>query len=83
MTEDDPTLDLGVDDRPEWVSSKEQWHQICCLEKVPALKGLSQMIDNSWSEWLQDWNNQPSPGIWHATREEGLFTLPFFIFRRL
>ena len=35
------------------------------------------MIDNSWVEWLEDWRLQPSPGIWHATRSEGLSVCVF------
>ncbi|KAL5253857.1 hypothetical protein ACHWQZ_G013584 [Mnemiopsis leidyi] len=62
--------DLVVIDRPEWVASEDEWQKICALEEVPALKGLSQMIDNSWDEWLEEWNKQPSPGIWHATRPQ-------------
>ena len=58
-------------DRPDWVASEDEWQKICALEEVPALKGLSQMIDNSWNDWLEDWNRQPSPGIWHATRPQG------------
>ena len=57
-----------MSDRPEWIETEEQWRAICALDEVPALKGLPLMMDESWVEWVAEWNNQPSPGIWHATR---------------
>jgi len=70
---EDNSQDLGVVDRPDWVATEDEWQKICALEEVPALQGLSQMIDVSWNEWLEDWKCQPSPGIWHATRPQGYF----------